>query len=573
MKKTALAFTILAVSMIVFVSLSFNTRAVGADSDYNITHVDHTIQLTGNGYVLVNDTIELSGQAPNSFLLGFPHNYDKVILRGAAYDASDRSNTFPVALNVPLEDRVGFYGARVDFSQGAPQVFSVEFVLSNDLMVQEGQNSSTYTLLFPGFPSLTKTAAVCNASIILPQGAQYVKGTVGGFTYAQENLTAFAYNISAVTFTTGDLKIQMFDLKQLNREVSINGFGQIEGSDSYYLTNKASQLMDRVEIFLPANATNPSAEDQFGRTMDQPTLVDANTSRYNLNFKLPVESGNSTRFVVNYNLPSDVYTKSQGGNSFAFNMSLFQKVDYYITEASVSFILPEGAKIQSFEDTAIGDSYSIGRSVFQETVAVTKQSIISSDSFDIAITYGYNTLWVAFRPTIWIWTLAIVGSLIIAVWKRPKAPVRVGAPSTTLKVRPEDLKSLVDSYEEKLKINVELASLEAKVQKGRIPRRRYKVQKKTLEMRLSALSRSLSELREKMRGAGGHYADLMLQLEVAESEMNEVAVNIKNTEVLHNSGGLSLEAYRKRLADYEHRKEKVETTINGILLRLREEIR
>jgi chromosome segregation ATPase len=99
------------------------------------------------------------------------------------------------------------------------------------------------------------------------------------------------------------------------------------------------------------------------------------------------------------------------------------------------------------------------------------------------------------------------------------------------------------------------------------------VQKKTLEMRLETLSRDLTELKEGMRAAGGHYSELMLQLEVAEAESNEVGTNIKNTETLHNRGELSLEAYRKRLDEYQRRKEKAETTINGILLRLREEIR
>ena len=111
------------------------------------------------------------------------------------------------------------------------------------------------------------------------------------------------------------------------------------------------------------------------------------------------------------------------------------------------------------------------------------------------------------------------------------------------------------------------------MQKGRIPRRKYKVQKKTLETRLNTLSRSFDEFREKMRVAGGHYAELMLQSEVAESELAEVAANIKNAESLHNRGELSLEAYRKRLEDYQRRKEKADTAISGILLRLREEIR
>jgi chromosome segregation ATPase len=64
----------------------------------------------------------------------------------------------------------------------------------------------------------------------------------------------------------------------------------------------------------------------------------------------------------------------------------------------------------------------------------------------------------------------------------------------------------------------------------------------------------------------------MRQLEIAETEINEVESNIKSIEARHRRGDLTLEAYRKLLADYESRMEKAETTISGILLRIREEI-
>jgi chromosome segregation ATPase len=92
------------------------------------------------------------------------------------------------------------------------------------------------------------------------------------------------------------------------------------------------------------------------------------------------------------------------------------------------------------------------------------------------------------------------------------------------------LKAFVDAYEEKKKIDLEMESLEAKVQKGRIPRRRYKVRRKTLEARLDTLSRSLTELSEKMRASGGHYSDMTLQLEIAESEIKEAKAGAKSIE-------------------------------------------
>ena len=574
MKKAALALTISTVAMILLVSISYNLKVVEASSDYDIEHVDHTVKIMYNGYIVINDTIRISGQISASFLLGLPHKYGPHVLRCLAYDAHDRSNTFPVTLNVPLEDRAGFYGVKIDFPQGAPQVFSIEFVLSNDLLMQDLGDPSEFTLDFPAFPSLTKVAAVCNGSILFPDGAYYVGGAVPAFNYSAENLAAFTYDPSNVAFSIVNEKIQIFDIKHLNREIAINEFGQLSCSDSYYITNKVSKTMVSVEVVLPSNASDPVAEDQFGRMMSQPIPTSVTQRIYRINLTLPVENNRSARFTVSYDLASEAYVKlGKEANSFAFNATLFQELNYYVEQASIDFVLPEGARLLNFEGASVGGLYGIRRSVFQETVSIGRQGIVSLDSLAVGITYEYNPLWLAFRPTMWIWALAVVGCVVVVLWRRPRAPVGVGVPSKALRVRPEYVKSFVDSYEEKMKILFEIDSLETKVQKGRIPRRRYKVQRKTLEMRLSTLSRTLAEVKERMRSAGGHYSDLMRQLEIAETEINEVEANVKSIDARHSRGEISLETYRKLLGDYQRRKEKVKTTINGILLRLREEIR
>jgi hypothetical protein len=253
-------------------------------------------------------------------------------------------------------------------------------------------------------------------------------------------------------------------------------------------------------------------------------------------------------------------------------------VNCYIEWASVTFVLPEGARISSFETTLIGSECNIARGVFQETVTMNRGNIsllesgLPSENV-LQIVYEYNPLWLSFRSTLWMWALAIVGCTVAVVWKRPKAPAHVTVPAVARRLRPEYIKSFVDAYEDKRKATLELESLENRVQKGKIPRRRYKVQRKTLETRVSTLSRNLAELKEKMRAAGGQYAELMRQLEIAETEINEVEANIKSIEARHSRGEISLEAHRKLLSDYLRRKEGAGTTINGILLRLREEIR
>ncbi len=573
MKKAALAFAISIVVMAIFVSTAFNIKLVaaanGESADYSIEHVSHTVKVLYNGYVLINDTIRINitGQAPSDFLVGFPYLYNSYILQCIAYNDSD---IFPVNLNVPLENRVGFYAVKINFPHGAPQVLTVLFVLSNDLLVHSA--TQNYNLSFPVFPSLTKPVAVCNVSVVLPEGAAYSGGTVGTFNHSLENLPAFTYNASQVIFSLADEKIQVVDVEELNREIRINEFGELEGSDTYRVRNKAQVEVSFIEVMLPLNTSNPKAEDQFGRKFTDPEQTDLETNRYKITFTSSLKTGESTRFTVRYYLPSTWVTQEQT-NKFALNIPLFQHINYYVQRASVSFILPEGARILSFQNALTDNTYNLARNLFQEILNINKQGITSLDSFNVEIAYEYNPLWLSFRPALWIWALSIVGCLVAVVWKRPKVPTLVAVPTAIVGLRLENIKSFVESYEEKRKIISEIESLEIRVRKGKIPRRRYKVQRKTLEARLSTLSRNLSNVKDKMRAAGGKYVDLMRQLEIAETEINEVEANIKSIEARHTRGELSLEAYRKLLADYQRRKEKTQTAISGILLRLREEIR
>lgn len=566
MKRKVLTFALIIVTLILISFPTFMTKsAKAADTDYSIEKVNHTIEVMYNGYIFINDTVQINGTASDGFLIGFPYKYGSHVLRCVAYNATD---VFPVSLNVPLENRSGFYGVKIDFPEETPQVFTVGFVLSNNLILQESYNISQ--LDFPKYPSLTRNAAMCNVSIVLPAGSTYLSGTVDSLKYSQENLSAFTNSPADVTFSLTEDAMQIVDIKELKREIEISGTGEIEGSDSYLVTNKAPQGTSFIEIVLPHNASNLSAYDKLGRGLTVDTT--GKTNRYTVSFASPLKTEESAVFTVRYCLPREGCVEQNERRNFDFVFPLFEHLDYYIDRSSVTFVLPEGAKILSFENVSVAGSYSITRDVFQERLTINRQGVFSLDSFSVGITYEYDLLWLSFRPTLWMWALATVGCAIAVVWKRPKAAISVTAPKMAVGVRSRDIKSFVDAYEKKRKIILEFESLKIRVRRGKVPRSRYKVRRRTLETQLNALSRSLTDLKEKLRAAGGRYRDLMRRLEVAETEISGVEANIESIEARHRRGELSLGAYRKLLADYEGRKDKAETTINEILMRLREEI-
>ncbi len=567
-RKTVAVFIILALAIAVLALASFNNSSARASSTFSVLSVNHTVGVLYNGYVLLNDTITTSGQT-GSFLLGFPHSFGPNVVSVIAYSTGNAADTFPVSLNVPFADHVGFYAISVDFSKGTPQVFSVVFVLSD---VFSELNSTIFELVFPTFPSLTETVPVCNCSVVVPD-AQYVNGTVSGLTYNVENLSAFTYNTSQVDLTIPAGAYQNFDIEQLTRTVNINAFGQVSASDFYFVTNNSTSTMDSMDFILPPNASNVAANDQIGvPIITAPSPNSEYPNRYTINFTLDVNPGEAIKFTVSYDLPDNVYV-SKVGSSFTLNMSFFQDSISYIDQASVGFFLPQGARLSDFETTLAGNLYGVNHDVYQDSMSVSEQNVIPLASFTVNFSYTYNPLWLALGPTLWIFAFTMVGSAVVWLWRRPRAPSGVVIPSTARggAIRPEDYRAFADAYEEKMKIEGEIDALDERVQKGRLPRRRYKVQKKTLETRLSALDRTLAETGGKLHTGGGHYADMMRQLEVAEAQIDEAEGSISSIEARQTRGEISLETYRKLLADYERRKERAKTTIRGILLRLREE--
>jgi hypothetical protein len=330
-------------------------------------------------------------------------------------------------------------------------------------------------------------------------------------------------------------------------------------------------------VDLPLDASNIVGRDEFGRNLTVELLGTGSTfSLFNVTFISPLNSGESTLLTVEYTLPS---VSPEQSTRFVLNFDLFPYLDYYVDEASVTIIPPEGARFLTPQLSSIDPSLSLSREVFQETLSINREGVSHIDltipSEDVLqVTYDYNPLWLSFRPTLWMWTLAGVGCIIVAVWRRPKtsAAPRIVVSKGNVALSPDHVRAFIDAYEEKSRLTSELQSLEVRAQKGKIPRRRYKVQLGSLTGRSDALSKNIAGLKGILRGAGGVYADLVRQLDFAEAELDEVETGMNTAEARHVRGELSLEDYKKDLADYQRRKEKAETTINGIMLRLREEI-
>ena len=590
-------------------SVLLSGQVFAQSAGYSITGVDYTVGVMYTGQTAIEATIHVSGQLTDGFMIGLPSNYSAYVLKALAY--SD-TNLYQINLGIQLGNRSGFYGAEVNFNGNSPSVFTVAFILSSSIL-SYNPNTAFYTLNYPAYPSFTQDAASCSVTVTLPSTPPSIDiiksdGEVTTANYAKQNLPAYTYETASATFQQPVGTLQFADLSMLNRQIAVDPTGKVTASDKYYIINNATASMPAFIFGAPPSATNLVIQDELGNTLTTKlvgTVSYGNSTTpdillENATLSTALGIGQSTIITAKYNLPSATL---EGSQYILANFTLFPDFYYYVDQATCTITPPQGATILTPQVPSLDASATLTRNAFQDTLTITREGVSYVDfsvpqSNIVQLSFDYNPVWVSFLPTLWASLLAVIGCIgaVFITRRKPneKEPTtlrreRLSTPSSTVttpsqqtkglepgtgqRITEENIREFTDLYEEKKQLNTELKSLDARAQKGKIPRRQYKVQRKAIEIRLEALARNTSRLKNLFRSSGSAYSDLIKQLDSAEANLAEAEENIKNLESQENKGEISIETYKKNSADYQKRKDKMESTINGILLRLREKAR
>ena len=591
-------FMVFTLTTTIFICSLPTAQAKLTASDSIDVQVDHTVQIRNSGLIVINDTVKLSTSSGEnveplqSFLIGFPFIYRSNLTYVYAYDASKQQ--LDVKLDVGL-GMIGFYGVEISFSQSINisseehYQFTVVFVFSNLLSSQTfpyelepGKVVTVFNATFPAYPSLTRTASAVNLTIALPsnvgflsssfdeEGIKFTNRTIGAFQifdYTKSNVSSFAYKPFCFAFAEMDSSFRIIEAEKIKRDITVDSWKHVLISDSYEIIPKAGNLSE-LKIQLLQGALEVSAWDEFGNSFKKENLEieqgNATTpTKITLTFSPHHMWNESAKFKLTYQVPWENIISQGDWQNYRIALSSFDDFNWTIRKLVVTLTLPEGAEFTRPPDLCV-----VQKSAFQETLTFVYYNVTPFQNLSQEATYEYTIFWASFRPALWVGTTVTILSVLALLWRAP----RPAAPIPTIPVRPEELKGYVDAYEKKRRSLGELERVEERGRKGKIPRRRYKVRKRALESRLSVLSKDLARLREKLRTASPKYAVMMRQIEIAEAELEGIEAGIRRTETRYRRGEISTAAYHKLLEDYYRRRERARTTIDGVLLRLREEI-
>jgi len=602
LRKASIILLLLALSLLLFTFASTyvdasaaNAVAASPSADVQVDQLSHAITIQEGALVVINDTLKLTPKAGEStvslqnFSLGFPFQYGFNLDYCFAYEASDPDTWLDVELDTGL-GRLGFYGVNVVFPEpgvsigtGESYSLTVIFVFSNLIF---SETSTSFKLDFPMYPSLAQNASVCNVTVVLPPKANFTDSTlhekeldfnittIGDsqiLKHPKRSLESFEYEPAWLSFNMSALAFPIIEFNEVKREIVLDQWGSIHMLDSYSITNRGYDI-HRVEVVFPEGAYDLVTRDEMGNIGK---LAEEETVTVNTRETLATDE--AEKFFLIYRVPWEKYVSHNSKLKYNLNFGFFERFNWTIRKLGISVTLPKGAEFGPLSVDELVDglilleldfNYGVTKSVFQETLTLTFFNVTPFNDLNFDLEYRYSVFWASFYPTVWMGILIIVVSAIAFLWRAPKPPAVPMVP-----VPPEDIRDFVEAYKGKTRVLSELESMEEKLRKGKIPRRRYKVRKKMLEGRLSTLSRDLSNLGEKIRTGSPKYANIMSQIEVAETMLEGVETDIRRVEARYRRGEISKGAYGKLIEEYHRRMDRARTTIDGVLLRLREEIR
>jgi len=592
LKRSGFSVDLLVLFALSLLAIMLPSNARASSSTSIDVKVEHAVDIRESGLIIIKDTVTLTTLGngvtlPEDYVLGFPFAYRSNLAYTYAYVTSDPSSTLELDLNAAM-GRIGFYGVNVNL-HATVEKFTVVFVFSNSISFSVTQPEETqvvtYNASFPAYPSLPQLASEVHLKIITPTSLNYTRSSFENegisfaratedsrsvFSYIKSNLTEFSDQTAwFYAYKTGTAQILDFD--EVERRIEILGNEQVAVADSYRLVNRAGELGE-IHLSLPPESYSVSVFDEFGAVPGsnvQTEQTDIHTD-VAIAFSLPRSEGDEVYVLVHYMLPWKNHVTAGNFSEFHVSFSLSENTDWVIRKLTVSVFLPEGASLRSSSDS--DGLISVHNTAFSSSLVFAYQNATPFHNLSFDLTYQRPIFWNSFRPAVWMGAFVFVVGALIGAWHVYRPPPTLPLTTAVISVRPEDLKSFVTYYDEKRRLLKEAESLEVAARKGRMPRRQYKVRKMTTDSRLNSLSRDLAALRDKLRGAGARYAELMRQLEVAETELQGVEADISRTEVRYRRGEISAAAYHKLLEDSYRRRDRAQTTIDGVLLRLREEI-
>jgi len=561
---------ILVVTLLVSLALAGFMAAASAENPVPCSpstctvRMERIVQTNDWGTTFVNDTVRMSTTGPATYLdLGVPSTVAKKMGSLTVIDSQGMGlRAIPLA-----EDTIrGYLPIRVELP-GRIGNYSIVMKSAFSGLLSFNGTTSRYTLTYSPFAVVDGNFTVISASLnvktgdwtsIVPSG---INGTSSSGTFQTSTSTLGKYNTTLGKLSFASATQSNLDVTA-SRVIMISQSANAHVTDAYNVTNMGRDIPS-LSFLLPKGIASTSGSDIIGRLDETKLRITAQDNGTQVTFTPrfgTIRAGGGANLKLDYDLQRGVHITTSSLGEYSLTFRMLDSVKFVQPNLQTRILLPAGFKVESLAGPPATFSSN------QIVLEAADVSPLSDLSFSLS--YRLDPFWASLSPLVWLGLVegTLAASVLVLGVSSAKAEIGGTAPSGLLG-------RLVDRFDEKAALRMELEKLEEDMSRGALARHDFKRRRRIIEIRILEIDRQISPLKQELTSSSQRYADLVRRIELAEAELQAVRSSMSDLRNQYRSGRISKESYESLNSDLIRRKEKAQQSSDSIVIGLREETR
>ena len=432
-------------------------------------------------------------------------------------------------------------------------------------------DGTDYVFSFNAYPTLPMWTETCDSAIIFPSTVEFVDWPNETFTETEipgrkallsTQSPLELLNDTDVSIKFNDPSQELISFESIRRQITITSPGQVISRTIYHVTNLGPQI-NSITLTKPQNTSPILAFDNAGSIQDRLQVKTDSlviSPRFNL-----IQTNDSFNFMIEYQMPlENTLNRIEWPDNYQLTTDLAETEDFIVKQYVVNISLSKEAQIENLSSNPNSTiTQADGNEILQYDFGMLLPSQIRSLTMD----YRYPIFLASIGPLGWIFSFEMI-LVAFGVAILMKRPVKVIS-----KIPVEKIKRFITLQDEKSALRLELDKKGEEIARGAISKHEYRRRRKSIEMRISELNRTLTTLKSELKAVDPRYDQMMRRLEKAEAEIEGLRVSENQITTQYRSGRISKDAYESLSRDYGKRMEKARETVDTVIVTLREEAR
>ncbi|WP_455368607.1 hypothetical protein [[Eubacterium] cellulosolvens] len=432
-------------------------------------------------------------------------------------------------------------------------------------------DGTDYVFSFNAYPTIPMWTETCYSAIMFPSTAEFVDWPNETFTEIEipgrTSLSSTqspleSLNDMDISIKFNDPSQELISFESIRRQITITSSGQVISRDIYDITNLGPQI-NSITLAKPQNASPVLAFDNAGSIKDRLQIKTDSiviSPRYNL-----IQTNDSFNFMIEYLMPlENTIKRDEWPDNYQFTTDLAKTEDIIVRQYVVNVSLPKEVQIENLSSNPNSTIIQAdGNEILQYDFGMLMPGQIKS----LTMNYQYPIFLPSISPLGWIFSIEmiLVGVGAAILMKRPMKMIT--------KIPIEKIKRFVTLQDEKSALRFELEKKGEEIARGAISKHEYRRRRKSIEMRISELNRTLNTLKSELKTLDPRYDQMIRRLDKAEAELEGLRVSENQITTQYRSGRISKDVYESLSKDYGKRMEKARETVDSVIVTMREEAR